>query len=680
MRCHFFNFYLLASLVLFFNIFNISAYAQTASDAINVSGTVTSGGGCTEDCGGGGGSTPGCIDPTALNYDANADEDDGSCIYATTIPNVTNFQAVYNSDSQNIDLTWHNPSFTDFTAVRIVRSTDSFITAPDQGTLIYDGTSEAVIDILVDPGITYYYTAFVRSNTDAYSSGAVAQATVPLTNPDEPCIGDDCEEPPEECVSDDCPPITESPIDPFADLPSAGRSDFEIEGFVFYQSGQPPQYLKAGETILLRADKETTIYLSYEQVPEVLKTIGVTISNPLNPKSSFSFLLKLTADGKGYSATIAPLGAGGKYPVAIYIINYNNQSLKRITGHLQVEGAVALIPVTIVEQVVAPLVVGAGLLVGSAQILVPLSAIGSWYDLYLIILRALGALSGYLGFRKKHKPWGTVYDAVTKQPIDPAYVTIEQEGKEMSSAITDIDGRYGFFLPPGTYTLKAGKTHYQFPSTTLAGRSADELYGNLYFGESFVTGPDEVIDRNVPLDPIGFDWNEFTKSQSTTLVANAKKELIRARIQKSIYAIGLLTAVGSATYAPSWLSFGLLAAYVLLAVLERLWGIKRHVRAITWRETKLPIPFAIIRLSIPDLNQEVKHVVADGLGRFYVLVRPGVYSLSIEEKRSDGSYKKVYQSPPTTLSRGTWDSDITVDHNILPPEPVVPTSVPNLTQ
>lgn len=640
----------------------VGTLAYAANDSINVSGTVTSGSGttteCTENCGGGGGDPiDGCTDPLALNYNASATRNDNSCIYASTVPNVTNFQAVYDSDSGDIDLSWVNPNFAQFAGVRIVRSTSSFPLNPSQGDLIYDGTGQGVTDTNVNAGNTYYYTAFVRGAGNVYSSGSVAQATIP-NDQEEPCVGEDCSLP---------------PIDPFADLPNANGT-FEVGGFIFMQPGERTQYLRSGETIILRSDKTTTIYLAYDEVPEVLKTIGVTIMSPGNSKSSFSFLLRLTEDGKGYAATIAPLGSGGKYPLAIYVINYQNQSLKRITGNLEVQGPAmaGLVPATIVEEVVAPLVVGTGLLISLGQALVPLGSVTSWYDIYLIILRALGALSGYLGIRKKHRPWGTVYDAVTKQPIDPAYVTIETAGKEISSAITDIDGRYGFFLPPGTYTLKAGKTHYQFPSAKLAGRTADELYGNLYFGEPFMTTPEEVIDRNVPLDPIGFDWNEFTKSQSTTLVANAKKELVRARIHKSVYAVGLLTAVGSAVYVPSWLSLGLLSAYILLAVFERLWGVRRHVRTITWSDTNLPIPYAIVRLSIPDLNQEVKHVVADGLGRFYVLVRPGIYSLSIEEKQSDGSYKKVYQSPPTNLPNGTWDNDIKLDRNVVPLEPVLP--------
>ena len=110
-------------------------------------------------------------------------------------------------------------------------------------------------------------------------------------------------------------------------------------------------------------------------------------------------------------------------------------------------------------------------------------------------------------------PWGTVYDSITKQPLDPAYVTlIDQNGKKIASAITDLDGRYGFLTETGTYRIEANKTHYIFPSKKLAGRTQDELYANLYFGELFdVRSRNEAVIRNIPLDPINFDWNEFAK-------------------------------------------------------------------------------------------------------------------------------------------------------------------------
>ncbi len=56
-----------------------------------------------------------------------------------------------------------------------------------------------------------------------------------------------------------------------------------------------------------------------------------------------------------------------------------------------------------------------------------------------------------MGYKRRKRPWGTVYDSVTKQPLDPVYVTLfGADKKEVTTSITDIDGRYGFFVPAGT--------------------------------------------------------------------------------------------------------------------------------------------------------------------------------------------------------------------------------------
>ena len=56
------------------------------------------------------------------------------------------------------------------------------------------------------------------------------------------------------------------------------------------------------------------------------------------------------------------------------------------------------------------------------------------------------------------------------------------------------------------------KSDYIFPSTKLTGRGKDELYDNLYFGgEINVENEDEIINKNIPMDAINFNWNEFEK-------------------------------------------------------------------------------------------------------------------------------------------------------------------------
>jgi len=52
--------------------------------------------------------------------------------------------------------------------------------------------------------------------------------------------------------------------------------------------------------------------------------------------------------------------------------------------------------------------------------------------------------------------------------------------------------------------------------------------------------------------------------------------------------------------------------------------------------------------------------VTDELGHFYLLVRPGEYYYTVEEKIAGGDYQKIYQSPSFNLKQGILKEDIIV--------------------
>ena len=52
--------------------------------------------------------------------------------------------------------------------------------------------------------------------------------------------------------------------------------------------------------------------------------------------------------------------------------------------------------------------------------------------------------------------------------------------------------------------------------------------------------------------------------------------------------------------------------------------------------------------------------MADELGKCFVLVRPGSYYFTVEEKLPDGSYKKVYQSDVMELKSGILPHNIKI--------------------
>lgn len=645
------------------------------SDVCNNNGACTgqeTSANCPSDCGGGGGG--GGPDPDIYACDDGVDNDsdgfidysdDPGCASATddseynaiSVPNVLNFQATYNSDTGNIDLAWQNPDqglVDQLDGVRIMRMTAPSISGgPLEGILIYDGSGESAVDDNVDFDTTYFYTAFVRyTGTPAnYSSGAVDSATVPPEEEEEeelPCV--DCGE--------ETPPPGDDPFERFPKGQST--STLSLGDFQFIQDGESTQFFAGGEVIQVDGSKNLTVLLPYGKAPESLKIIGMTIFDPIQSSASFSFILKVDQTKSSYSAVIGQL-ADGSYPFKIHLIDYRDQSVKVLSGTLYVRHSQSVLAVLgPVADVSGKVALGAGLVAGILHLIFAASKVNSFFDVYLLVARFLGSLLGVFGLRKKRIPWGTVYDSVTKRPLDPAYVSLLQMGNEVGSAITDIDGRYGFFVAPGTYMLSAGKTHYAFPSKTLAGKVQDELYANLYFGEPFVTTAGQVINRNIPMDPVGFDWNEFAKTKKDFFQVHSKKAIIRERVFNFIFILGLLLAVGEMVFLPSLTNLSILAIYLVLVFAQLFWVTKHKVVSLKNLKTGEPLSFAIIKIYLPGSDQLIKKVVADEFGGFYVLVPPGEYYLTVEEKLADQTYSLIYKSEPMKLKKGVVDKDLII--------------------
>lgn len=278
----------------------------------------------------------------------------------------------------------------------------------------------------------------------------------------------------------------------------------------------------------------------------------------------------------------------------------------------------------------------------------------SLFDFFLLPLRLWSLLLGFFGFRKRHRPWGTAYDSVTKQPLDPVFVVLKDAyGKQISTSITDFDGRYGFLSNPGTYLIGASKTHYIFPSKRLAGKSSDELYNNLYFGETLtITEKDAVISKNIPMDPEGFDWNEFEKSQKQMMVFYSKRDKILVRISDWFFRIGLIVSIISLFAAPEPYNYIIGGFYILMLIIRKFGIGSRKYGSLTEKSTGIPLSFSIIRVILPKVNIEVTHKVADKLGRYFCLVAPGTYYIKIDKKMPDESYQTIYTSEPFEVKKG----------------------------
>lgn len=672
----------------------VATFAVAASDSVNVNLEVTGGSGGGDDGGGGGGGggggevepiagctnsqasnynpsatvdngsctyppeLMGCTDRTALNYDPEALGDDGSCEYREEVPNVSDFQSSYDLDQNQVRLTWNKPTFSQFKTVRIVRSTLGVPANPEDGVVVYEGSAESAIDPAVEIRVRYYYTAFVQNLSNQYSSGAVTSAIG---------LREDDEEPPIATSTDDGLPVVGGAGDPFSALPMATATDpqlvkLSVGDFILRQAGELTKYFGLGSKVVVNGKKELILEIDKEALPDVLKTIGVVISDPKKVGRSFSFIMTDNGNGR-YSATLSPFLRNGVFPVTFYIVNYKDQTVKKVSGSLQVAGVAFLsgsVVMAGIQKYVDPAVTAVGLGIGLTQIAIFGSSANTIYDVFLLLLRLLYSFLAWLGIRRKRPEWGTVYDSVTKQPIDPAYVTVSNvAGEEVTSAITDIDGRFGFLLPKNVYYIKVGKTNYRFPSENLKGKESDEIYDSLYFGTPLAHDGNEIIKLNVPLDPIAFDWNEFAKSKINFFKIYTKKETLRRRIFSGVFYLGFSVSVFNLLISPSVLDLSLVIIYSSIFIYQRLLVLKHKIVSVR-RASGEPLPYSLIRLYLPGIDQPIKSTTTDALGRFYVLVRPGTYYLTIDEKLPDGSYKKIYQSGNIDMPKGVLDNDFVV--------------------
>lgn len=274
-------------------------------------------------------------------------------------------------------------------------------------------------------------------------------------------------------------------------------------------------------------------------------------------------------------------------------------------------------------------------------------------ELVLIPFRLWSLLLTALGLKKRIKPWGVVYDSVTKQPLDPVYVSLRNlKGEEVSSAITDIDGRYGFLVPPGVYKVVPRKTNYVFPSEELSKHFHDEFYQDLYFGDYLNISEGEAVAKNIPLDPLNFDWNEFAKNKKQLFKFYSKKEVLFARISNYLFSIGIALATVALLIVPEPYNIIIFGLYILLFILRRTSFKKKTRGRLIKKNTEEPLSFAFVRIFSSATNVEIAHKVADKMGRYFCLVPNGRYYVQVENKNKDGSYSVAYKSGPIEIAHG----------------------------
>lgn len=281
-------------------------------------------------------------------------------------------------------------------------------------------------------------------------------------------------------------------------------------------------------------------------------------------------------------------------------------------------------------------------------------------DLVTLPFRLWSGFLWIIGIRRK--PWGVVYDAKTKRPIDPAYVTLYNENhEELENTFTDMEGRYGFKVKKGTYFVIAKKTHYSFPSILMRGKDRDDVYDALYFGDPIVIKEDnELITQNIPMDPINEDWNEQEKERKGR--TRRMLEYVLTKALNLFFWFGFIITAWSAFKTPSPWHLFMLGVYIVLFIISEL-GLpaKTSMGSVIEKITDTPVSSALIRVYSSHTGVEVSRKVTDEAGKYYALVKEGIYHTTVQKQQPDGTFGPVvHQSNPVEVKKGVLSEKIEI--------------------
>lgn len=267
-------------------------------------------------------------------------------------------------------------------------------------------------------------------------------------------------------------------------------------------------------------------------------------------------------------------------------------------------------------------------------------------------------------FYRRRRPWGIVYDSETKEPIDPAYVTVYNADTNaiIDTKITDINGRYGFLLPVGNYKMVAQKTHYVFPSQKLMNKQSDDVYNDLYFGDVFSvtgTGDDNAVILNMPMDRTETDWNQEEKQRMGIWNFFTRNTKLWAKISFTLFVLGFAFSVYALIVYPTIWNIIVFSLYLAFTLMQIVGFGPVAIGTITDRLGN-PIPHAVVRVWNAHLGTQIAQRVANEKGQYYLLVSKGDYYVTVDSKNASGGFDRVFTSETMKVTGGVINKDFKI--------------------
>ena len=657
------------------------------------------------------------------------------------IQNISLFHAT--AGDAEVDLTWTNPTSTNFAGVKIIRKQGAIPGTSTDGTTVYDGTSTNSKDFGVQNGVEYWYGAYAYTSSNQFASGVFDRATpagvvtvvtptstiTPSSTPIVPVVT------PVDSSGSVLPMVvlktSFSTVDGQLLLsPSAtgkietlsGMSvllDVSWEGtsstpdLVTAKIGDTLISLKISSTmprasgifsvgsigdhlveITATFHQNATVYVgTSSQVLQVVSggqivqsNLSVSTDEPIPGARVILFQQingqlvpvdssgRVTASDGGY-AFIVPQGS--------YVLHVEKEGFRSVdTSAFVVDGHVVREKISLIAIPVYIEVPPNASPIEAAQVLVKNSltraiytakiakeivqspevqkinnetapvvatvavvATASSFSLFnlLAYLRFLLAQPLLLFNRRKRKEWGTIYNSLTKVPIELAIVRLMRADQNVvvQTKVTDRMGRYAFVTKPGTYYIDVQKPGFTFPTLYLKDEKEDTNFTDVYHREQITIADAGIITANIPVDPIE--------------KIETPKEVLRNKKMMSLRTVGSFVTVPLAFVAclisPSALNVGLAVVqfgiFILFIRLSRAHKPKEWGSIVDPRIT--PVSGAVVRIFDKKFNKLLETQVTPSNGRYGFLVGKNTYYVTVEKP----GFEKHVSSDLTVESEDT---------------------------
>lgn len=228
--------------------------------------------------------------------------------------------------------------------------------------------------------------------------------------------------------------------------------------------------------------------------------------------------------------------------------------------------------------------------------------------------------------RRKRKKWGTVYNALSKQPVELVIVRLLNAATKVvvQTRITDAQGRFSFTVPTGEYLIQTIKPGFGFPTKYLSQNTEDGDFLDLYHGESIHVKDSSSITPNIPIDPV-------TKEETPKQVL--RKAMWR-KVQKGLSVGGIVASFAALVIQPSLIMGGFIVfqvgSYFLFKRLAippkpKEWGIVYNT------QDKKPLEKTIVRIFDKKFNKLLETQVTDKDGKYGFFAGKGLYYVTAEK-------------------------------------------------